>query len=170
VDLDPAGERVTALPVTHRADAALAAAVLRHLDVQIDSARRMLELVLRQGAAIRARDVEAVVARLGEMRSEMELRERLEGERAALIGRAAASLGVPTPAVTLDALTALMPAADAGVARERSAELRGLLGEIAREHGINRALMRQELQFLDHLVRLLGSEPSASHRVVDLEA
>ena len=31
---------------------------------------------------------------------------------------------------------------------ERSAELRGLLAEIAREHGINRALMRQELTFL----------------------
>ena len=38
--------------------------------------------------------------------------------------------------------------------RERSAELRGLLAEIAREHGINRALMRQELAFLSHLTRL----------------
>ena len=36
--------------------------------------------------------------------------------------------------------------------------LRGLLSEIAREHGINRALMRQELAFLSHLTRLIGQE------------
>jgi hypothetical protein len=47
---------------------------------------------------------------------------------------------------------------------ERSAELRGLLSEIAREHGINRALMRQELTFLSHLTRLLGGEPDAGYR------
>jgi hypothetical protein len=46
---------------------------------------------------------------------------------------------------------------------ERSAELRGLLSEIAREHGINRALMRQELAFLSHLTRLLGQEPEAGY-------
>ena len=48
---------------------------------------------------------------------------------------------------------------DAQAACERSAELRGLLAEIAREHGINRALMRQELAFLSHLTRLVGGEP-----------
>ena len=41
--------------------------------------------------------------------------------------------------------------------------LRGLLAEIAREHGINRALMRQELSFLDHLVRLIGHEPEPGY-------
>jgi hypothetical protein len=46
---------------------------------------------------------------------------------------------------------------------ERSAELRGLLSEIAREHGINRALMRQELTFLSHLTRLIGQEPEAGY-------
>ena len=51
-------------------------------------------------------------------------------------------------------------------ARERSAELRGLLAEIAREHGINRALMRQELAFLDHLTRLIGggATPTPGYR------
>jgi hypothetical protein len=65
---------------------------------------------------------------------------------------------------------------------ERSAELRGLLAEIAREHGINRALMRQELTFLAHLTRVLGQEPEPgyrppggaaarpSHRALDLQA
>jgi hypothetical protein len=72
-------------------------------------------------------------------------------------------------------------------AHERSAELRGLLAEIAREHGINRALMRQELAFLSHLTRLVGGEPepaykpgaaqgsrpggaAAAYRVLDLQA
>ena len=49
-------------------------------------------------------------------------------------------------------------------AHERSAELRGLLAEIAREHGINRALMRQELSFLSHLTRLVGGEPEPAYR------
>ena len=38
--------------------------------------------------------------------------------------------------------------------RQRSAELRGLLAEIQQEHTVNRALMAQELAFLDHLLRL----------------
>jgi hypothetical protein len=48
-----------------------------------------------------------------------------------------------------------MSPVDARSATERSAELRGLLAEIAREHATNRALMRQELAFLDHLTRLM---------------
>ena len=68
------------------------------------------------------------------------------------------------------------------MAHSRSAELRGLLAEIAREHGINRALMRQEMAFLDHLTRLIGQEPDTgygptgsdykptTHRVVDAQA
>jgi len=71
-----------------------------------------------------------------------------------------------------------------GRAIERSAELRGLLAEIQREHHVNRALMRQELAFLDHLVRLVGAgddlgykpqgdvatAPARTHRVLDLRA
>jgi hypothetical protein len=52
----------------------------------------------------------------------------------------------------------------AQLARERSAELRGLLAEIQREHLVNRALMRQELAFLDHLVRLVGAEDETGYR------
>ena len=43
------------------------------------------------------------------------------------------------------------------MARERSSELRGLLEETQREHHVNRALMSQELAFLDHLLRLAGA-------------
>ena len=83
--------------------------------------------------------------------------------------------------MTLERLCTLVSRGAAQLARDRSAELRGLLAEIAREHGINRALMRQEMAFLDHLDRLIGQEPDAgygpngndqpaTHRVVDAQA
>ena len=155
--------------------------VLSHLDDQLASARRLLATILAQGEAIRRKHVEGVVERLAEIKTEMGMRERLEQERTDLLTRAGLELGVPAAGVTLDALTGLMSPVEAEAARSASAELRGLLGEIAREHGINRALMRQELAFLDHLVRLLGDEPEdgyrpgagpgpSVHRVLDLQA
>jgi hypothetical protein len=165
---------------------ALGAEVIEHLDEQIASGRRLLGSILAQGKAIREQDVEGVVARLADIKTEMELRGRLEGQRTELLTHAGVNLGVPPAAVTLEGLTTLMAAVEAATARERSAELRGLLDEIAREHGINRALMRQELAFLDHLMRLVGGEPDAGgygpqqgaaptpapskHRVLDLQA
>jgi hypothetical protein len=165
---------------------ALGAQVIEHLDEQIASGRRLLGSILAQGKAIREQDVETVVARLADIKAEMELRGRLEAERTDLLTRAGVNLGVPPAAVTLEGLTTLMASVEAAGARERSAELRGLLDEIAREHGINRALMRQELAFLDHLMRLVGGEPDAGayrpptgtapatppskHRVLDLQA
>jgi len=163
--------------------------LLAHLDTQIASARRLLGLVLAQGAAIRDRDVEGVLARLGEIQTEMGRRGALEQARMRLLVSAGQALGMPPAQVTLDALCHLVSPSGAAAARERSAELRGLLAEIAREHGINRALMRQELTFLSHLVRLVGAEPEggyappvgtattaqpaaapAVHRVLDLQA
>jgi hypothetical protein len=138
--------------------------VLVHLEAQIDSARRLLGSILGQGTAIRERDVDTVLARLADIKTEMDLRGRLEGERTDLLVRAGAQLGVPAPAVTLEAMTGLMSPNVAAHARERSAELRGLLDEVSREHGINRALMRQELSFLDHLVRMLAREPDTGYR------
>ncbi|HVO54342.1 MAG TPA: flagellar export chaperone FlgN [Solirubrobacterales bacterium] len=152
-------------------DPGLVAAVDRHLDLQVESARRLLELVLRQGSAIRERDTEAVLARLAEIKTEMAARENLERERSGLIATAAARLGTGADGVTLSALAGLMSEGEAAELEARSAELRGLLGEIGREHGINRALMRQELTFLDHLLRLVG-EPDAGggNRLMDVEA
>jgi hypothetical protein len=138
--------------------------VLSHLEAQIDSARRLLGSILGQGHAIRERDVDNVLARLADIKTEMDLRARLESERTDLLVRAGAQLGVPAAAVTLEAMTGLMTPSVAEQARGRSAELRGLLDEVTREHGINRALMRQELAFLDHLVRLLAKEPDTGYR------
>lgn len=152
-------------------DPVLVAAVGRHLELQIDSAQRLLDLVLRQGAAIRERDVEAVLARLADVQVEMAAREGLERERGELIERAAARLELAPGEVTLAALGRLAAAAEEERLLARSAELRGLLAEVAREHGINRALMRQELTFLDHLIRLSGEAPEgAAARLMDVEA
>jgi hypothetical protein len=167
----------------------LEAELLVHLDTQITSARRLLGLVLDQGKAIRKRDVDAVLAKLADVQTEMGRRGALEQDRAALLQRAGAALGVPAAQVTLERLCSLVTSGAATTARERSAELRGLLAEIAREHGINRALMRQELSFLAHLTRLVGQDtepgygrpgvqggagPAASapplHRALDLQA
>ena len=145
-------------------DTTLGPALIGHLDAQLVSARRLLEAVLRQGQAIRAQDVESVIARVAEIQGEMERRGRLEADRNRLLEQAGAALGLPAHAVTLEALTSLLSPADGTAAWERSAELRGLLGEIAREHGINRALMRQELAFLDHLTRLMGAAPETGYR------
>ncbi len=142
----------------------LEAELLAHLDVQLASARRLLALVLDQGGAIRSRDVDGVLGKLAEIQTEMGRRGRLEQERARLLQSAGALIGVAAPHVTLERLCALITPGGARSARERSAELRGLLGEIAREHGINRALMRQELAFLSHLVRLVGQEPEAGYQ------
>jgi flagellar FlgN protein len=151
---------MTAQPAT----TALGAAVLGHLQAQIESARRLLECILRQGAAVRAREVDGVLAAMTEIQAEMGARTRMESDRARLLAYAGAALGLEPAGVTLEAMTQLMSAAEAEVARVRSAELRGLLAEIAREHGVNRALMRQELTFLGHLTRLIGAEPQTGYR------
>jgi hypothetical protein len=159
----------------------LEAELLAHLDTQITSAQLLLRLVLAQGEAIRRRDVEAVLMRLTEIQTEMGRRGRLEQDRARLLQSAGHTLGVAVPAVTLERICVLIAPAAADLARERSATLRGLLAEIAREHGINRALMRQELAFLAHLTRLIGEDADpgygpagparpAAHRALDLHA
>ena len=126
--------------------------VIAHLDEQIASARRLLDAVLRQGQAIRARNVEEVLARLGDIQAEMGRRSALEANRTTILVNAGAALGIPPHAVTLDALAQLLAPPHEAAARERSAELRGLLAEIAREHA-----------FLDHLMRELGAEPDTGY-------
>jgi hypothetical protein len=137
--------------------------VVGHLDAQIASARRLLGVVLRQGQSIRAREVEQVMARLADIQAEMGRRAALEGTRTAILTTAGTALGIPPHTVTIDALATLLPAAHAAAALARSAELRGLLAEVVREHAINRVLMRQELAFLDHLMRELGAEPDTGY-------
>jgi FlgN protein len=145
-------------------DARLGDDLIAHLDSQVASAQRLLQIVLDQGAAIRERDVETVVRHAGAMQVEMQRRVTIEQTRAQLLERAGVRLGVTAMSVTLDLLTQLLDGPTAGLARERSAQLRGLLEEVKREHTINRALMQQELAFLDHLLRLVGGDGSGAYR------
>jgi hypothetical protein len=137
-------------------DRAIAAEVLAHLDAQIESARSLLEVVLEQGAAIRARDVQTVVRLAGILRGEMGRRQLLEEERLRLLARCGERLGVSAEAVTLGLLSTLTDDLSAERASARSAELKGLLHELQREHSCNRALMQIELGFLDHLLGMLS--------------
>jgi hypothetical protein len=140
---------------------ALGADVLAHLEVQIDAAQRLLEIVLEQGAAIRARDVHTVVRLAGLLHGELTRRVQIEAQRSLLLARAGSLLGIAAERVTLTRLGTLMDPADAQLAGARSAHLRGLLHELRREHSCNRALMQIELSFLDHLMKSLALDGSA---------
>jgi hypothetical protein len=133
------------------------------LDAQIVSARGLLKLVLEQGAAIRSREVHTVVRLAGILRGEMSRRQVLEEERLMLLERCSERLGIPTHTVTLTLISKLMDAAGADRAAALSAELKGLLYELRREHSCNRALMQIELGFLDHLMRMLALEETHAY-------
>ncbi len=175
-----------ALPHTALADPLLASDVLAHLDAQLASATRLLEIVAAQAAAIRDRDVDTVVRQVAAFQAEIERRARIEEDRERLLARAGAALGVAPASVTLTQLSALMDAPQAQRAQARSGELQRLLATVTREHACNQALMRQELAFLDHLLRLVDPAPAsgyeaggtrqrpsaetAGHRQLDLQA
>jgi hypothetical protein len=134
----------------------LAAEVIDHLGAQIASARGLLGVVLEQGAAIRAREVQAVVRLAGILRGEISRRQLIEEDRERLLSRCGERLGIGAHEVTLTRLQTLMSPAQAEQAGARSAELQGLLHELQREHATNRALMQIELGFLDHLLGMLS--------------
>lgn len=177
------------LPALNTNDAgALGMALIRHLDDQLRSAERMLDLVLRQARAVRTREIDTVLALVGQIQAEADARGRLEADRTALLTRAGQALGVHGSAITIDAFCSLLDPATARDARERSDRLRGVLREVRDEHIVVRALMRQELAFVDHLVRLMGNGedttggtyapptrsaspvPAPTHRLLDLQA
>jgi hypothetical protein len=146
-----------------QSDAALTNEVLAHLEAQLAAARRLLQVVLEQGAAIRNRDVRGVVQLTGVLQAELQRRQLLETQRLHLLQRAGTRLGVPGGSVTLALLETLMDPESALLAGARSAELRGLLETVQREHHVNRALMGQELAFLDHLLKLAGVSGDESY-------
>jgi len=137
--------------------------LLDHLERQVESSRRLLELVLDQNAAIRDQDVWRLLGSLGEVQAEMAYRARLEAEREELLLAAAAERGAAPETLDLEALLAGTAADEAARARERSAELLGLVTEVERVHAQNRVLVRQELAFLDHLMRALSGTPRAGY-------
>jgi hypothetical protein len=137
--------------------------LLEHLQRQLESSRRLLEIVLNQRDSIRKQDVESVLASLTDVQSEMSYRARLEAERDLILREVAAKTGSAPETLDLDAVLAGAPEPEAAQARALSAELRGLLGEIGRIHDQNRVLLRQELTFLDHLMRVMSGTPQAGY-------
>jgi flagellar FlgN protein len=149
--------------VPQAGDEILAGEVLVHLDEQLVAARRLLQVVLEQGVAIRRRDVRGVVELTGALQAELQSRHMLETQRASLLQRAGARLGVAAGSVTPALLESLMDEEMAERSRALTAELRGLLEVVQREHYCNRALMSQELAFLDHLLGLAGMGREAGY-------
>jgi hypothetical protein len=137
--------------------------ILAHLDKQVESARRLLGIVIEQSAAIRDQDVETVLVKMAELQGEMVTRTQLEQERDHLIQSAAVQLGVHADEVDLEAMLTLDPHLDDQHARALSAELKGLVTETSRVHDQNRLLVRQELSFLDHLMRVLSGTPQSGY-------
>jgi hypothetical protein len=137
--------------------------LLEHLDRQVRSSQRLLGIVIDQGKAIRGRDVEGVLLKLSELQAEMVQRTQLEAERDALIARAAEEIGCRPDEIDLEAMLERALPGDAAQARALSAELRGLITETSRVHEQNRVLLRQELSFLDHLMRMLTGTPQGAY-------
>jgi hypothetical protein len=137
--------------------------LIEHMQRQLESSRRLLEIVLLQSAAIRRQDVETVLASLADVQAEMGYRARLETERETILRAAAAVAGVAPEAIDLETILLDVPAPEAAQARSLSAELLGLVKEIGRVHEQNRILLRQELTFLDHLMRVLSNTPQAGY-------
>jgi flagellar biosynthesis/type III secretory pathway chaperone len=138
-------------------------ALIDHLRTQVGSAQRLLQVLLAQRDSIRKQDVEGVLARLGDVQAELAVRERIERERDGLLRSVGSRLGVAPEALHLDDLLDGIAVTEAHEARSLSAELKGLLSEIADVHQQNRVLIRQELSFLDHLLRVLSGTPQAGY-------
>jgi hypothetical protein len=137
--------------------------LLAHLGRQLDSSRRLLQIVLSQNEAIRRQDVDTLLSSLRDVEAEMALRRRLEDERDELVREATLRLAADPDELDLDSLLAFWPAPEAEQARMLSAELRGLLLETGRLHDQNRVLIRQELAFLDLLVRAFAGTPQGGY-------
>ena len=96
------------VPAAEQFDTALTTDVIAHLEAQLVSARRLLQIVLEQGASIRARDVQQVVTLTGMLQAELQRRALIERDRARLLDRAGAHLGVSPTAVSMSLLDAVM--------------------------------------------------------------
>lgn len=137
--------------------------VVDHMERQLGSARRLLQIVLAQGDAIRAQDVESVLARLADVHAELGERNRLEIERDAIVRDTAVRLGIRPDEVELEHTILGLEAPAQQHARVLSAELKGVLVEAGRTHEQNQVLIRQELAFLGHLIRVISGAPQAGY-------
>lgn len=137
--------------------------LIAHLEAQIESSRRLLQALIEQTDAIRAHEVEQVLLCLRQIQVEVAGRARIELEREQLLERAGRALGLAPDVVDLNAMLPLIPLEERRPAQALSAELKGLAKEIERVHAHNRILIRQELAFVDHLLRAMSGAPQGGY-------
>ena len=137
--------------------------LLTHLEAQVASAERLLATVTAQTEAIKTQDVQLLLTRLGDVQAELGVRKRLELERDRLVNAAAVRRQLPADTIDLEALLDGLPPEVCARARELSAHLRAVLARVGQVHGTNRVLIRQELTFVDHLLRVLSGTPQAGY-------
>jgi hypothetical protein len=137
--------------------------LIAHLEAQLASAERLLANVNAQTEAIKTQDVPTLMARLGDIQQEITIRKRIEAERERLILAGALRRGLPRESVDLEVLLEGLPKAEAEQARGLSKQLKSILEEVARNHANNRTLIRQELTFVDHLIRVITGAPQPGY-------
>jgi hypothetical protein len=123
--------------------------------------RRLLDLSLAQLQALQQQDVHSVHAILQELEIAMLERSRTEVRRGVLLSQAATTLELPLDAVTRDVIAQHCDA-PLGEALARAAEeLRVLVVELDAVVARNAAMLEQELQIIEVLVRGATLDTSA---------
>ncbi len=124
-----------------------------NLDEQTRVWRRLLELSQAQLAALQVQDVHGVHAILQEIEVAMLDRSRTEVRRGVLLAQAGALLGVHPDEVTRDVITAHCDAPLAQALTAAAEELKVLVVELDALVARNAAMLQQELEIIEVLVR-----------------
>lgn len=127
--------------------------MLGNLEAQVDVYRRLLNLTQAQVVALRERDVKTVHAVLQEIELGMLDRARIDQQREMLLINLSAQLGVPKEEITVTLLQGLVDAPIADLLAGHSQELRSLIGELDVVVTRSRALLEQELELIDQVVK-----------------
>ena len=145
---------MTAAPVAHD--------VLVNLQDQVRVYGHLLNLSQAQLAAVQAKDVHSVHAILQELEMTMMERARLEQNRSFLLTRAGLELGVPAAEVTAAKLQATTDAAIGQAISRCSEELKAIVMQLDSVVARNRALLEHELAVMDHLVKGMTVDRTAT--------
>ena len=136
--------------------------LLENLQDQVRIYSHLLNLSRAQLAATQAKDVHSVHAILQELEMAMMERARHEQNRSRLISRAAVELGCTPEEVTATKLQATTDAAISGEIARCSDELKAIVQELDTVVARNRALLEHELAVMDHLVKGMTVDRTAT--------
>jgi len=132
---------------------AVASELCRNVRDQARVWQRLLDLSVAQLQALQVQDVHGVHAVLQEIEVAMLDRSRTEVRRSVLLAQAAALLGMPLDAITRDVIVAYCEPDTAAELVEAAEELRALVVELDAVVSRNTALLQQELQIIEVLVK-----------------